>query len=198
MQSSARLGLKASRRAMNDPNDAPRKQRRMPRRDEESAKAAATRLVLQRMRGRQEIVKRLTGAGYLPEHAEEAVEMLARNGFIDDAAFARAFIMDKMNLSGHGEVRIRRELRELGVAAADIDHGFALCEAQFEDEGEPRLMRELQNALRALEKCAKAKPLASAADARRVIDQLLRRGFAYAVIREAMKLYQRGVAADED
>jgi len=163
------------------------------RRDEESAKAAATRLVLQRQRSRRELFTRLTGAGYLPEHAESAIEMLERNGYIDDAAFARAFIMDKMNLRGHGEVRIRRELREFGVSAADVEKGFALCEEQFEDEGEPRLMRELQNALRALEKHTRtqAEPLATPADTRRAVEFLLRRGFAGVVVREAMKLYRK-------
>ena len=170
------------------------------RRDEESAKAAATRLVVQRQRSRQELFKRLTGAGYLPQHAEAAIEMLARNGYIDDAAFARAFIMDKMNLRGHGENRIRRELRAFGVSAADIEKGFALCEAQFEDEGEPRLMRELQNALRALEKHTRSKdaPLMSAQDTRRAVDFLLRRGFAGVVVKEALQIYRKDLANEDN
>jgi len=168
----------------------------MNRRDEEGAKAAATRLVLQRMRGRRELFKRLTDSGYLPEHAEAAVDMLERNGYIDDAAFARAFIMDKMRLRGHGEERIRRELRALGVSGDDIARGFALCETQFEEEGEPRLLRELENALRALEKHLRGRVFTSAADARRAVEHLRRRGFAFAVIKEAMQVYRQSLPDD--
>ena len=164
----------------------------MNRRDEAGAKAAATRLVLQRMRGRRELLKRLTDSGYLPEHAEAAVEMLERNGYIDDAAFARAFILDKMRLRGHGEERIRRELRALGVDGADIAQGFALCEEQLEEEGEPRLRRELENALRALEKHLRGREIENAADARCAVEHLRRRGFAFAVIKEAMTLQRQG------
>jgi len=163
----------------------------MNKRDEEGAKAAATRLVLQRMRGRRELLKRLTDSGYLLEYAEAAVEMLARNGYIDDVAFARAFILDKMRLRGHGETRIRQELRALGVAADDIEQGFKLCDMQCEEEGEPRLLRELQNALHALKKNMRGRTFENAADARRAVDALRRRGFAFPVIKEAVKLYRQ-------
>jgi len=165
---------------------------------EEKAKAAATRLVLQRMRSRQELTRRLLDAGHSMEHTEAAVEMLVRNGYLDDAAFARAFIMDKMNLRGQGEMRIRRDLSALGVSKADIAQGFALCEAQFEEEGEPRLLRELQNAVRAAERFLHRRPLADAANARRAADHLARRGYGFPVIKEALQLYRKNMSGDDD
>jgi len=162
-----------------------------------TAAEAALRLLAQRMRGRRELERRLLDAGYPPDEAAEALKMLAAEGYLDDADFARAFIMDKMNLHGHGERRIRRELGALGVARADIDSGFALCEARFEEEGEPRLLRELQNALRAAEKCLRGQEL-NAATARRAADNLARRGFDFAVVREALRLYKQNTGTESE
>jgi len=163
----------------------------------ESAKEAATRLVAQRMRSRFELKNRLRESGFETEHVEAAMEVLERFGYIDDASFARAFIMDKMTLRGHGEMRIRRELREHGVSESDTGKGFVLCEARFAEEGDTREEREAENALAALRKYARGADMTAAGDVRRGIAFLVRRGFAYGVVREAMKAYVKEIFDDD-
>ncbi len=59
------------------------------------------------------------------EHAvEAALERLAADGFLDDAAFARSYVADKRQLASWGVERIRRGLRELGVDSLVIDEAL--------------------------------------------------------------------------
>ena len=81
----------------------------------------AYRLLAQRQRSRAELRDRLLRKGHGEEAVAAALERLAGDGLLDDAAFARAFVADKRRLQGWGEQRIRRGLTQLGVARADVE-----------------------------------------------------------------------------
>jgi regulatory protein len=138
----------------------------------------AYRLLGHRARSREELRRRLLAKQHGEQAIDDALERLTTDGFLDDAAFARSYVADKRKLGGWGDERIRRGLRELGVAAPDADEALGSGETREDDE--------LDRALAALRRRgAPEQPLEAAR--RRAFQALQRRGFsssiAYAAVR---------------
>jgi len=136
----------------------------------------AYRLLGHRARSTDELRRRLLAREHDEATVEEALEHLAADGLLDDAAFARSYVADKRRLEGWGAERIRRGLRELGVDPAAVDDAVA----EGDDAGE--LDRDLAVLRR---HGAPEQPLTAAR--RRAFQALQRRGFstptAYAAVR---------------
>lgn len=86
--------------------------------------------------------------GQEQEYAEEVLEALIRDGYIDDARYARSFARDKSSLTGWGPVKIRHALSMKGISASEI--AAALKEIDS-SRAELRLEKLLENRYRALE-----------------------------------------------
>ena len=52
-----------------------------------------------------------------PAEAEEVLETLCREGYVDDTRYARAFARDKSALQGWGNLKIKLALQRKGIAA---------------------------------------------------------------------------------
>lgn len=138
----------------------------------------AYRLLGHRARSAGELRRRLLDKEHEETTVEDALQRLAADGLLDDAAFARSYVADKRRLGGWGSERIRRGLRALDVEASIVDDVLA---GGPEGEGD-----EFDRALAVLRhKGAPVKP--GEAERRRAYQTLLRRGFsssvAYAVVR---------------
>jgi regulatory protein len=138
----------------------------------------AYRLLGHRARSTDELRRRLLAKEHDEATVDEALERLAVDGFLDDAAFARSYVADKRRLDGWGVDRIRRGLGGLGVDPTVI--GEVLGEGAADDGA------ELDRALAALRKRGAPEPPLDAAR-RRAFQALQRRGFssstAYAAVR---------------
>ena len=55
-----------------------------------------------------------------PAEAQVVLDTLLREGYVDDARYARAFARDKSALQGWGSLKIRLALQRKGVGADDI------------------------------------------------------------------------------
>jgi regulatory protein len=152
----------------------------------DKALAAAYRLLGARSRARRELVSRLVAKGYETLLCERVADRLQAEGLLDDAAFARAFTADKRRLAGWGAARIARELRNLGVAAADIA-------AATEEPGESS---EEQRAAQALRKHGPPRGDLQAAK-RRAFALLQRRGFAADIAYRVIQRWASGAGADD-
>ena len=89
--------------------------------------ADAYRLLGHRSRSREELRRRLLQKEHDPEAVSAALEVLAADGFVDDAEFARSYVADKRRLAGWGGERIRRGLVALGVEQALIEGALGLA-----------------------------------------------------------------------
>lgn len=138
----------------------------------------AYRLLGHRARSTEELRRRLLAKEHDETAVQDALERLASDGFLDDAAFARSFVADKRRLGGWGEERIRRGLRDLGVAAADADAALA-------DEGDED---ELDRALAVLRRRGTPEEPLEAAR-RRALQVLQRRGFSTATAYAAVRVW---------
>lgn len=116
-----------------------------------------------------DIRKKLSGS----PAADEIVDILKKEKFIDDSRYARAFVRDKSAISGWGRVKIRQALRSKGIENDAVNGAMA------EMDGNPGLAK----LSRALE--TKARSLADAPDCRyRLLRFALGRGFEYDEVRE--------------
>ncbi len=87
-------------------------------------------------------VRRHLGARDLDEASiEGAIEALLRQGYVDDARYARTFAEDRRALDDWGPERIERRLLELGVAAEHIAEALAGRDASDELEAAVALLR---------------------------------------------------------
>ncbi len=139
----------------------------------------AARMLESRPRSTREIRDRLKQKGYEEPVIEYVAETLTRNGLIDDAQFAAAWV-DARSRSRPGGVRkLRTDLMLKGVAKETIDE--AVSGVTEEDE--------VAMASQLLAKKARAlpdDPEARRAETQRLAGFLQRRGFGWSVVKQAL------------
>ena len=79
--------------------------------------------------------------------AQEVVDVLVNEKYVDDLRYASAFARDKSAIQGWGEVKIRYMLSAKGVSRAVIDEAL---EEIDQDKADSRLEKLLQNKLKSL------------------------------------------------
>lgn len=82
------------------------------------------------------------------EKAQEVLDALKADKFVDDARYAAAFARDKARLEGWGPLKIRFKLRAKGIADAAIEEGLSQIDS---DEADEKLLRLLQARRKSLE-----------------------------------------------
>lgn len=136
--------------------------------------ARAIALLARREHSRSELVRKLAARGVEPERARCVVDELAGKGWQDDARFAETLVRTRAG-SGYGPLRVRVELEQHGVDAADIQAAMAAEVACWREVAQGFAGRRWS-----------AADLADPARRRKAVDTLIRRGFgrddAYAAI----------------
>jgi len=121
---------------------ADRRSRRAAIEDSADVLAAAARFLEARPRSSDEVRRRLRDAGYRADLVDGALERLTELGYVDDAAFARAWVESRDRARPRGARALRDELRRMGVPAADAEAALAAREARASgaDPDDPRLV----------------------------------------------------------
>jgi len=120
---------------------ADRRSRRAAVDDPSDVLAVAARFLGVRPRSSDEVRRRLRDAGYRAELVEGTLDRLTELGYLDDAAFARAWVESRDRAGPRGARALRDELRRRGVARADAEAALAAREARAagDDPDDPRL-----------------------------------------------------------
>jgi len=141
----------------------------MPRSDDEFSKAKRylLRLLRYRPRSRAEAEARLKRRGYLNETIQEVLAWAGDMGMIDDQAFAKLWIADRLERRPCGRALLRRELRGKGIPPEII--AGALEQVKLDEEA---LARSL-----AAERLKRYRDLSPEEQGRRTLALLARRGF---------------------
>ena len=100
---------------------ADRRARRAEVDDPELVLGAALRYLETRARSVAETRRRLTDAGYRPELVEAAIDRLLALGILDDDAFARQWVESRDRARPRGEMALKRELWQRGIAQPVIE-----------------------------------------------------------------------------
>ena len=149
-------------------------------RDEDlyNARQRSLRWLGVRMRSSSEMEKKLREKEFPPEVIAETIGWLREYGMIDDSAFARAYINDRLLKRSLGRARLAQELRGHGVSAEEADR--ALDEAIGTGA-------ELDNARRAAERKLRMMRVSDRASAQGSLVRFLQgRGFPWEVIRQVL------------
>src|SRR5512146_1728847 len=100
------------------PSLAERRERRAAVDDPAEVVDAAARFLEARPRSVAEVRRRLLTAGYRAPLVDAAIERLTGLRYLDDEAFARAWVESRARARPRGEIALRRELRLTGVEAS--------------------------------------------------------------------------------
>jgi regulatory protein len=115
-----------------------------------------------------------------PELIDETVAELGRQGYLDDARFARRYAEDRRTLDAWGPDRIERKLRAAGVAGELV--AAALAERDAADE--------LAAAVQLLGRRLRAAP-GSDRERERALALLVRKGYDLELAYDAVRAFER-------
>ena len=133
-----------------------------------------------------EVRRSLARRGFSEHAAEDAIAQMERYGYLDDAAYAVAFVRGRAASRGHGPQRLRADLLKKGVSRDAIDKALEELDTDDLADSARRLALKRWRALAGEEDLRKRK--------KKTTDFLLRRGFSFDQVREALD----SVADDED
>lgn len=140
-----------------------------------SAKAQAASIIGSRALSKRELTRRLVKKGSEEDDARAAADWLEDIGAVDDAAYAAA-LARHYGGKGYGPARVREELRRRGV----------------DRELWNQALEELPDPAETLDKLIQKRcrgDLSDPGERRRTADALLRRGFGWSEVKEAMGRY---------
>lgn len=136
-------GASGGRPRPRKPTQAERREQRGTVEDPAEVLDAGARLLEARPRSVDEVRRRLVRLGYRPELVEAAIVRLTDLHYLDDDAFARAWIESRDRARPRGEHALRRELEMKGVDRAIVAsvledrRGPSLEDAVAGGDGEP-------------------------------------------------------------
>lgn len=140
------------------------------------AKEYVMMLVSRQPRTRAEIERKLREKEYSSDAGDAAIGVLERLGYLDDRAFAEAFVRERHETKGHGPMRLRADMRKKGLDSDFID-------AVLSDLDDNALRQSAREHAR-----SRWEALSGEADPRKrlkkTMDYVARRGFSWEVIRE--------------
>ncbi|MBQ4427711.1 MAG: regulatory protein RecX [Oscillospiraceae bacterium] len=140
------------------------------------AKERALRLLEKRQMSRRELIKKLVEKGEDEKSAEYAADLMERIGAINDREYAGAVARHYKRM-GYGSGRVRQELLRRGI---DRELWAEAIDEAPENSGklDALLERKLRNA-----------DLSDRKEVKKATDMLLRRGFSWSEIKEALGRY---------
>jgi regulatory protein len=145
---------------------------------EDRAREICLRALDRRMYSRRELEQSLQRKGIDRETAAPVLDRLAEVGLVDDEAFARAFVASRQRTRPRGRRALEAELFKKGIAREIADR--VLGDVAEEEDPVEAARRAVAAKLRSLS----GRP---PAEIRRKAEQfLLRRGFNYGTVREAL------------
>jgi regulatory protein len=147
------------------------------------AREIAVRLLAIRPRSTAELRARLRQRCVAEEHIREVLGDLAASGYLDDLAFSRGWVTSRIASRPCGFGRLRRELREKGIAPETIEQ--AIREV-FGEEDLPAVEERSARALLA-RRAAAFQRVPPEKRLRRVAGFLQRRGFAPGTIARVLR-----------
>ncbi|MCL2621204.1 MAG: RecX family transcriptional regulator [Defluviitaleaceae bacterium] len=150
-----------------------------------TARDAAVKYLGKGMKSTKQVRDKLSEKEYSNESIDDVVDLLTQRGYLDDVAYATAFISQKTKINNFGRFRIEQELRAKGVSE---HHIYTAYEDISGDEQED----DLTAAIRALEKKIRHKDLAQIVDDPKELQKLksflARRGFDFDTIDKAFDI----------
>ncbi len=146
----------------------------------ERSKSIALNYISRRIRCEKEVYNKLVEKEINEEIIDKTIEFLKKYNYVDDNAFVKAYVKDKMTIRGYGSKKIFYDLKSLGISPFVLED-FKATNDIYD--------MELAVAYKLLEKKAKNIDLQDLKSRKKVNDYLLRRGFSYDIIKITMEQF---------
>jgi regulatory protein len=143
------------------------------------ARTDALRLLRFRPRSVKEMIQRLKQKCHRGSIIARVIGELEEKKLLDDRAFAKLWIGDRISLKPSGKSLVARELKSKGIADAVIEGAFEEFRGAYDEYGIARPL--------ALKKAERLKGIDKEKAMKRLMDFLSRRGFSYDTIRRILK-----------
>ena len=144
----------------------------------------AVSLLARRDHSEKELMEKLSRKGYT-EGAEVAIEKLRNSGYVSDERFARLYVRELRSLKKYGKRRIEQELYRKGIDRDIISE--VLDETDFDE-----------NELVALIERKYSRYLGDEKGIQKTINSLVRMGYGYGEIRDALKTINENTEFDNE
>jgi regulatory protein len=148
----------------------------------EVAKQILTRQLAASAKSRHQLAQALAKRSVPDDAAQEALDRYTELGYVDDSAFARAWVESRQRSRGLAASALRRELREKGIERELIDQVVSESVSDDDERAAARLLVE--------KKLRSMRGVNSDTATRRLVGMLSRKGYgpgvAYAVVREVL------------
>lgn len=95
-----------------------------------------------RLRSRKELSSYLVKKGYSEEKIKSVIDMLSKQGYLDDKAYTIAFIHDKLSMSNYGPNKIKKELESVGISSEIINENITCFTEEIERERIEKLINK--------------------------------------------------------
>lgn len=153
---------------------------------EKQAMVTSLRLLAATPKSRKALEEKLKERGYAIEIVEKVLGKLERQGILNDSSFAQSVMQTLLIHRPSGRKRISYELKKRGIGQALVEQLMEKYPAREEREKAIELASNKWDRWENLEKAKRRKKL---------YDFLVRRGFDFALSREAVEWVERDRAA---
>lgn len=142
---------------------------------ESEALTQAAKLLSRRMMSHSMLRARMLRKGFDEAQTQEALDFLVCQGYLDDQAFADAYVRDQKNLRHKGPLRIRNELKGHGVDPDQVEKALATNYPEPEQMEQARIL---------VQKWTEAR---KKTEAKKLMARLYRKGFPPAMARTVVE-----------
>jgi regulatory protein len=109
--------------------------------DRAALRATALRLLSRREHSAQELQRKLLARGYSPDDIDALLQALQSERLLSDGRFAEEFARQRVE-RGYGPLRIVAELRERGIAEADVKEALAPFAGDWSQRAEAQRIKK--------------------------------------------------------
>lgn len=95
-----------------------------------------------RLRSKKELNEYLLKKGYSKEVITSVIELLLKQGYLDDKSYATSFIHDKILMSSYGPNKIKGELERAGISHNVIEECIFVFTEELEKERIEKLVKK--------------------------------------------------------
>lgn len=143
------------------------------------AKNYIYRILARRMYTSKEIRRKLAERGYIDEIIQDVIATMERYGYVNDSFYAEEWVRSRMKSKPKGKIALRQELTRKGIDKSIVEETLSQA---FDDSTESDMALDL--ARRKIGSYSKDDP---AVAKRKLQGFLLRRGFSYGTVKDAIE-----------
>lgn len=102
----------------------------------------ALKYIKTKLRSKREIKEYLIKKGYSVEDSILVIEMLSKQGYLDDKVYANSYVHDKILMSSYGPNKIKDELQKLGIDNSIVEDALSCFDNFLEKERIEKLVNK--------------------------------------------------------